>query len=69
LANTGLYVIEPNLLRKIPSNAFIHTTEIIQQLMSDGEKVGVYPIGETNWMDIGQINMLEEVSDSLTRLT
>ena len=65
LTNTGLYVIEPEFLKKIPENTFIHITDIIQKCLEDGEKVGVYPISDHAWMDMGQIEEMEKMKKRL----
>lgn len=61
LVNTGFYVIEPEFLDKIPSDTFIHITDIIQKCMEDGDKVGVYEVEEEAWMDMGQMDELEKM--------
>ncbi len=65
LTNTGLYVIEPEFLNKIPENTFIHITDIIQKCLDEGEKVGVYPISDHAWMDMGQIEEMEKMKKRL----
>lgn len=59
--NTGFYVIEPEFLKKIPPNTYINITEIIENCMRDGEKVGTYLVDEDSWMDMGQIEELEKM--------
>lgn len=56
--NTGFYVIDPRLLEYIPDDTYIHITDIIQRCIDAGEKVGIYPISETNWWDMGQLSEL-----------
>lgn len=65
LTNTGLYVIDPKFLEKIPKDTFIHITDIIQTCIQDGERVGIYPIGENAWMDMGQLEELEKMRERL----
>jgi dTDP-glucose pyrophosphorylase len=65
LTNTGLYVIEPRFLDMIPKNTFIHITDIIQDCINKGEKVGIYPISEHAWMDMGQMEELEKMRERL----
>lgn len=65
LTNTGLYIIEPRFLDKIPDNTFVHITDIIQECINDGEKVGIYPISENAWMDMGQLEELEKMRERL----
>ena len=52
--NTGVYIIEPFVLDFIPENTFYHITHLIQDIHNKGQKVGVFPISEGSWKDIGQ---------------
>lgn len=65
LTNTGLYILEPEFLKWIPDNTFVHITDIIQMCIDEGEKVGVYKISEENWMDMGQLEELERMKEKL----
>lgn len=65
LVNTGFYVIEPEFLAKIPENTFIHITDIIENCIKEGERVGVYEVEEEAWMDMGQMDELEKMRNRL----
>lgn len=54
--NTGMYILEPSLIDEIPENEFYHITFLIEKLMREGRRVGVYPINEGSWTDIGNWN-------------
>ena len=54
LINTGLYILNPELLDLIPENKFYHITHLIEDSKNLGNKVGVYPIDDDLWIDIGQ---------------
>ena len=51
--NTGMYILEPKLLNEIPSDKVYHITYLIDKLVKAGRKVGVYPVNEGSWTDIG----------------
>ncbi|MBU1667505.1 nucleotidyltransferase family protein [bacterium] len=51
--NTGMYILEPHIIKEIPDNKFYHITELIEEINKKG-KVGVFPIPEKSWHDIGQ---------------
>ena len=51
--NTGMYILEPYLLNEIPKNEFYHITFLIEKLRKEGRKVGVFPINEGSWTDVG----------------
>ena len=51
--NTGMYILEPHLLKEIPSDRVYHITYLIDKLVKEGRRVGVYPVNEGSWTDIG----------------
>ena len=51
--NTGMYILEPHLLKEIPSDRVYHITFLIDKLVKEGRRVGVYPVNEGSWTDIG----------------
>lgn len=65
LVNTGMYVIEPEVLKLIPDHAFMHMTELIEKCLQKGVKTGVYPISEKSWVDTGQWDQLQETLQRL----
>lgn len=54
LVSTGMYILTPGILESIPSNTVYHMTDIIDSLQKKGRKIGVYPISENSWIDIGR---------------
>jgi dTDP-glucose pyrophosphorylase len=52
--NTGFYIFEPHLLDEIPENEFYNLTTLIDKLIKEKRKVGVFPISERSWKDIGE---------------
>lgn len=58
LVNTGMYVIEAGLIELIPSKRIFHMTDFINLCKDSGKKVGVYPISDRSWTDIGQMEEL-----------
>lgn len=51
--NTGMYILEPHLLKEIPSDRVYHITYLIEKLVNENRRVGVYPVNEGSWTDIG----------------
>lgn len=51
--NSGMYILEPHLLDEIPENKFFHITHLIEEIMKRGGSVGVFPVSEKSWKDIG----------------
>lgn len=50
--NTGLYILEPSVLDEIPDD-FFHITHLMEKLQKTGRRVGVYPISQNDWVDMG----------------
>ena len=53
--NTGFYILEPSLLNDIPDE-FYHITHLMEKLKTQGRRVGVYPISQNDWKDMGEWN-------------
>lgn len=51
--NTGFYIVEPHLLNDIPDNEFFHITQLMDLILERNGKIGVYPISDGSWNDIG----------------
>jgi dTDP-glucose pyrophosphorylase len=51
--NSGMYILEPHLLDEIPENEFFHITSLIENVQKRNGKVGVFPVSEKSWKDIG----------------
>jgi len=54
LVNAGLYVLNPSVLAFIPDNQLFHITQLIEEVKEIGGSIGVYPVSEQAWLDVGQ---------------
>jgi dTDP-glucose pyrophosphorylase len=52
IINTGVYILEPEIIGMIPDNKSINMNTLIEEVSKKG-KVSVYPIHD-GWMDVGQ---------------
>ena len=51
--NTGLYILESHLIDEIPLDEFYHITTLIEKLHQEKRRVGVFPVSNGSWTDIG----------------
>lgn len=51
--NSGMYILESHLLDQISGDHIFHITELIEQILERKGKVGVFPVSEKSWKDIG----------------
>lgn len=65
LTNTGVYVVDKKVVEELVDNQKCGFPDIIEKYRSKGEKIGVYPISENSWMDMGQLEELEEMRRKL----
>lgn len=65
LVNTGMYVLEPEVLEDIPENEFYHITYLIDKYIEEGKKVGTYPITENCWLDMGEFKEMERMVERI----
>lgn len=52
--NAGLYILEPHLLDEIPEGEFFHITHLIDKIKKRNGRIGVFPVSEKSWRDIGE---------------
>ena len=65
LINTGLYILNPDVLNLIPKDKFYHITHLIEDATNKGKKVGVFPVDDDAWIDIGQWAEYKKVMELL----
>lgn len=53
--NSGMYILESAVLKEIPKNTFYHITQLIKKVHAQGNNVGVFPVSEGSWKDIGDL--------------
>jgi dTDP-glucose pyrophosphorylase len=56
MINTGVYVLQPEMIDEIPCGQFFHITDLIAKVRKAGGRVGCFPISEKSWTDIGEWN-------------
>jgi dTDP-glucose pyrophosphorylase len=52
--NTGMYILSKEAIKFIPGNKPFDMTDLIQVLLKKKKKIGVYPISQKSYIDIGQ---------------
>lgn len=65
LTNSGFYVVEPEVVNRLEDDKAIGFPDIIEQQKSLGEKIGIFPVSERCWLDMGQFEELEKMRKEL----
>lgn len=65
LTNTGIYIVEPEVMEDIEEDVPVGFPDIVELERQKGRKVAVFPVGENDWMDMGQLPELEKMRRKL----
>ena len=52
--NTGVYILNPELINEIPEGEFFHITNLMEKVQKRGGRVGCFPVSEHSWKDMGE---------------
>lgn len=63
--NTGTYIVESEVIDMVKPGEEIGFPTIIQQIKDAGGNVGVYPVNEDSWLDMGQFDTMENMIEKL----
>lgn len=61
LTNTGIYLVEPEVLDDIEDDVPIGFPDIVERERKKGRRTAVFPVSENDWMDMGQLPELEKM--------
>ena len=54
MVNTGVYILNSELIDCIPEGEKYHITDLMEQVRSNGGRVGCFPVSENSWRDMGE---------------
>ncbi len=63
--NTGCYFVEPEVIESQEEGKAIDFPAIVGRYLDSGRKIGIYPIHEERWLDMGQLDELEKMKARL----
>lgn len=63
--NTGMYILNPYLMDEIPADTFYHMTDLTNKLLTEERKVGMYPISEDSFLDMGEFEEMRRMEAKL----
>ena len=63
--NTGMYILNPELLSDIPEHTLFHMTDLADKLINEERGVGMYPISEESFLDMGESEEMRRMEEKL----
>ncbi|MBQ3131211.1 MAG: NTP transferase domain-containing protein, partial [Clostridia bacterium] len=61
LVNTGCYIVEPEVIDTLVPDEPIGFPTVIERIKQSGKKVGIYPVSQEAWLDMGQFDTMEDM--------
>lgn len=63
-SNGGIYLMKREITKRIPKDSAFDTTDLMQELISDGKKVISYPLSGY-WLDVGKLEDFEKAQEDI----
>lgn len=63
--NTGMYILNADLEDDIPQDEFFYMTHLADKLLAEGRRVGMYPISEDFFLDMGEFEEIHRMGEKL----
>ena len=68
LINTGMYIINPEIIEMIPEGQFYHMTQLAEDCIRRKKRVGIFPISEDSFLDMGEFEEMHRMEEKLNLL-
>ena len=65
MINTGMYVINPEIIEFIPDDSVFHMTDLIDKAKKLHYRLGIYPVSEDSFLDMGEIEEMKRMEEKL----
>ena len=56
---------DPELKNEIPEDTFFHMTDLADKLLAENRHVGMYPISEDSFLDMGEFEEMHRMEEKL----
>ncbi len=68
LVSTGVYIIEPHVLDMIGDGEHVDFPDVAKRCMERGGRVGVFPVPEAAWIDMGEMAKFADASQRVREI-
>ena len=65
--NTGMYIVNPEFLEWIPEGRVFHMTDLAEMMIKKKRQVGMYPINENSFWDMGEFEEMKKMEERIER--
>ena len=60
-----MYIINPETIKFIPNDKMYHMTNLVDDVKNSGGKVGMYPVSEDSFLDMGEFDEMRRMEEKL----
>lgn len=65
LINTGMYVVNPELIDLIPEGVMFHMPDLLEMIRQQNLKIGLFPVSEDAFLDMGEFAEMKRMEEKL----
>lgn len=65
--NTGMYIINPQFFSLIPDKKVYHMTNLVEEMIANGKRVGMFPINENDFLDMGEFAEMKRMEEAINK--
>lgn len=65
LINTGMYVVNPELIELIPEGVMFHMPDLLELVRQQNGKIGLFPVSEDAFLDMGEFAEMKRMEEKL----
>ena len=62
-----MYILDADLFSQIPENTCFHMTDLADLLIKNKQQVGMYPISEDDFLDMGELEEMKRMEQKLAQ--
>lgn len=63
--NTGMYLVNKKVFEYFPAKESFHMTDVVEELMKHHQRVGIYAVSDSAFMDMGIMSELDKMNQKL----
>jgi len=66
--NTGMYILNPEYVEWIPTGRCYHMTDLAENMIEKKKQIGMYPISENSFLDMGEFEEMKRMEERIDSL-
>ncbi len=68
VVNTGMYLFDPSVMDYVSEGNRLDINHLMDILKADNRSIGVYPVSENSWTDVGQWDQYQQTVEKFSKV-